>query len=223
MALTDKLSAIGSAIREKTGKTELLSLDAMPTEIRAIQTGSGGNTAIINSILDGSVKTINDSDLTGIVSLRDYVFYYHPELESITLPDTLQLIGTAAFEHCEKLTTVNAFGVVSIFAYAFYNCSELSYIDLPVSLWLIGNDAFSNSGLTEVTIPANVFTVGDSAFAWCNNLTTVTFKGTPNDIGSGCFSFSNSLTDIYVPWSEGAVANAPWGADNATIHYNSEV
>lgn len=39
MALTDKLSAIGSAIREKTGKTDLLTLEQMPTEIAAIETG----------------------------------------------------------------------------------------------------------------------------------------------------------------------------------------
>ena len=40
MALTDKLSAIGTAIRNKTGKTELMTLDEMPTEIASI---SGGN------------------------------------------------------------------------------------------------------------------------------------------------------------------------------------
>lgn len=41
MALTDKLSAIGEAIREKTGNSELLTLDAMPGEIRGIQSGGG--------------------------------------------------------------------------------------------------------------------------------------------------------------------------------------
>ena len=39
MALIDKLTAIGNAIRAKTGGTELLTLDAMPTEIEGIQTG----------------------------------------------------------------------------------------------------------------------------------------------------------------------------------------
>ena len=39
MALTDKLSAIGTAIRNKTGKTELMTLDEMPTEIAGISTG----------------------------------------------------------------------------------------------------------------------------------------------------------------------------------------
>ena len=39
MALTDKLSAIGNAIREKTGGTDLLTLDQMPAEIANIQGG----------------------------------------------------------------------------------------------------------------------------------------------------------------------------------------
>ena len=42
MALTDKLSAIGDAIREKTGGTDLLTLDQMPAEISNIQGGGGG-------------------------------------------------------------------------------------------------------------------------------------------------------------------------------------
>ena len=39
MALTDKLTAIGNAIREKTGGTDLLTLDQMPAEISNIQGG----------------------------------------------------------------------------------------------------------------------------------------------------------------------------------------
>ena len=41
MALIDKLSAIGDAIREKTGTTELMTLDAMPAAIQGIETGGG--------------------------------------------------------------------------------------------------------------------------------------------------------------------------------------
>lgn len=37
MALIDKLNAIGNAIRAKTGKTEKLTLDQMPTEIQGIE------------------------------------------------------------------------------------------------------------------------------------------------------------------------------------------
>lgn len=43
MALTDKLTSIAAAIREKGGTTELLTLDAMPTAIAALPTGGGGD------------------------------------------------------------------------------------------------------------------------------------------------------------------------------------
>ena len=42
MALTDKLTNIANAIRQKGGTTEQLTLDAMPTAISALSTGGGG-------------------------------------------------------------------------------------------------------------------------------------------------------------------------------------
>ena len=39
-------------------------------------------------------------------------------------------------------------------------------------------------------------------------------------IASNAFENCQDLTDIYCPWAEGEVANAPWGATKATIHYN---
>lgn len=41
MAITDKLAAIGDAIRAKTGKPEKLTLDQMPDEIAGISGGGG--------------------------------------------------------------------------------------------------------------------------------------------------------------------------------------
>lgn len=41
MALTDKLRSIADAIREKTGKTDPLTLDQMPGEISGIESGGG--------------------------------------------------------------------------------------------------------------------------------------------------------------------------------------
>ena len=52
MALTDKLTAIGNAIREKTGGTELLTLDQMATQIASITTG-GGSVEVEPIVLSG--------------------------------------------------------------------------------------------------------------------------------------------------------------------------
>ena len=69
---------------------------------------------------------------------------------------------------------------------------------------------FADDGLTEV---------GTRAFAYCTNLTKVTFGSKPT-IYSDAFNDCTNLQTINVPWAEGEVANAPWGATNATINYN---
>jgi len=60
MALTDKLSAIGNAIREKTGGAGLLTLDAMPNAIRGISSSGGGSSADLRYVTflshDGAVE-----------------------------------------------------------------------------------------------------------------------------------------------------------------------
>jgi hypothetical protein len=51
-------------------------------------------------------------------------------------------------------------------------------------------------------------------------LETVRFTSTVSSIPGGVFSGCPKLSTIYVPWSQGQVANAPWGASNATIIYD---
>ena len=69
-------------------------------------------------------------------------------------------------------------------------------------------------------IPAQVKTIDNNAFVGCAGLTNITFKGTPTTINAGAFRSCSNLLTINVPWAEGAVANAPWSATNATINYN---
>lgn len=75
--------------------------------------------------------------------------------------------------------------------------------------------------LQRVVIPARITAVRGSSFANCSGLTSVIFKGTPSEgVWSSAFNGTSSSLQIYVPWAEGAVPYAPWGATNATIHYN---
>lgn len=64
MALTEKLSAIGDAIRAKTGGSELLTLDQMPTEIAAIQTGGSSFSIDTHDVIQISYATTGGSSST---------------------------------------------------------------------------------------------------------------------------------------------------------------
>lgn len=65
--------------------------------------------------------------------------------------------------------------------------------------------------------------IRDYAFYNCSALESITFEGTPTTINGNAFTGCTNLLTINVPWAEGAVANAPWGATNATINYNYTV
>ena len=71
MALTDKLNAIGDAIRAKTGGTEKLTLDQMPTEIASITTGE---VATINYAITGDCGSRFSTNKGNIIfnELKDY-------------------------------------------------------------------------------------------------------------------------------------------------------
>lgn len=62
MALTDKLSAIGDAIRTKGGTTELLKLDDMPAAITNLPSGGGG-AEIEPFVLSGDLGNDNGNSL----------------------------------------------------------------------------------------------------------------------------------------------------------------
>lgn len=105
-------------------------------------------------------------------------------------------------------------------SYAFYDVGIVA-IDIPETIRLIGIEAFSFcSGLRDIVIPKNLQELSYASFYGCYDLSTVTFKGTPENINDNAFLDCVNLTIINVPWAEGEVEGAPWGATNATINYN---
>lgn len=115
------------------------------------------------------------------------------------LPDDLTSIGYSAFSGYTNLALTSLpSGITSMSDYAFNNCPKLALTRLPHGVTNIGYGVFNN----------------------CTGLTSITFEGNPKTIHSSAFNGCSNLTTINVPWAEGVVANAPWGATNATINYN---
>lgn len=112
-------------------------------------------------------------------------------------------------------------GVTSIGGSAFSRCDGITVHTVPEGVSVLESLVFERCyGITYFVIPSSVTTIKTKSLDYCTNLKTITFKGTPATVDAGAFRGCSGVTDIYVPWSEGEVANAPWGATNATIHYN---
>lgn len=99
-------------------------------------------------------------------------------------------------------------GTKCIGGYAFKNIPMTS-ITIPDSVHGISQCAFGESGLTSIYLPNSIEYLDKDAFA--------------DSVEGGGYIPNYTIKDIYVPWSEGAIPDAPWGASDAVIHYNSEV
>ena len=121
---------------------------------------------------------------------------------------------------CRLFSKFTGQNITQLSNYAFNN-SIINEFDFPL-LEEIDNYAFGHChNLINVVIPKSVVNMNSNCFESCSNLNVVTFKGTPSMIASSSFNNCRSLTNIYVPWSSGAVSGAPWGATKATIHYDT--
>lgn len=157
----------------------------------------------------------------GLTKIKDYAFMDCTNLELVILPDRVTSIGSEAFVGCTNLRLTSLpDGVTSIGSAAFMECVNLRLTSLPEGLTSIEDDTFAGCiNLALTSLPESLTSIGDHAFDSCTLLEEITFKGTPSSISSFAFYGCTNLTTINVPWAEGEVANAPWGATNATINY----
>ncbi len=72
----------------------------------------------------------------------------------------------------------------------------------------IGNDAFKYcSDLTSVTIPGSVTSIGNGAFEFCSGLTSVRIPDSVTSIGDSAFAYCWDLTSVTIPGSVTSIGN----------------
>lgn len=186
MALTNKLTAIGDAIREKTGKSALLSLDEMPVEIRAIETGGGSG---------GDNHEWEDGYLSTTTATYDKV-YYNDRITTIrsyafagTRYSTINLPNVAGFETGD---------ISALFKESGIGGQKVNII-LP-KLDKMPNSSFEGSKMTELIIEAPMLTsLGLTCFSNCNQLTNITLPDSIEVINDYCFQNCYKLQSIDLP------------------------
>lgn len=156
--------------------------------------------------------------------MADYHEHYDIShvIRSVSFPSTLQRIGKYAFYLAKDLTSVtfadntklaDASRVAAIGDYAFGYCSALSGIALPVgnpeTPYSIGANALYKTGLTSVTIPAGVGSLGKMCFYWNEKLTSVTFlEGAKPTFGDNVFDSCYALPSITLPEGTTGISNS---------------
>ena len=111
------------------------------------------------------------------------------------------------------------YDVTAVGASAFRHCSGLTDITFPSSIKSIGNYAFYQcTGLTgSLPLMEGLETIGNYAFAYCSGLTGVRFPNSVNSIGSAPFGFCTGLTKFTRTTQD---SNAPYIITNGVVFTN---
>ncbi len=144
----------------------------------------------------------------GLKELGNYAFASSSALIEVDTSKATSLvsIGTRAFVDCPLLTSISIPDSVEILGNAIFNGTAITEIKLPENLISLGA-IFEGMGIKSVILPSKLQKIEKNAFKNCADLTSVVFPNTLTEIGmsafEGCTSlltvvFSNNLTTIYV-------------------------
>lgn len=185
------LSAIGNAIRSKTGTSELLTLDEMPTAIEGIETGGGGDTSMEDGLITG---TLTEYTNDRVESVKDYKFYKHTNLLYVNC-EKVTILGVNVFDGCTKLKTANFPLVASIGDYCLRQC-QITECNFP-KVEYIGANALDTCQFTIADFPL-LTSVGTGVFRQCKKLVTANLPSLSN-IGTSTFWSCGLLENVNIP------------------------
>ncbi|HJI91482.1 MAG TPA: leucine-rich repeat domain-containing protein [Oscillospiraceae bacterium] len=164
--------------------------------------------------------------------IADSAFSNFDNLISVTIPDSVTSIGNSVFEDCTNLASITiGNGVTSIGASAFYDTAyyndesnwdkDVLYLsnclidtnynfDLTTDYIIkdgtriIADSAFRWSGITNVTIPDSVTSIGNYAFEDCTNLASITIGNGVTSIGRWAF-YNTAYYNDESNWNTGVL------------------
>ena len=136
------------------------------------------------------VKEIADSGFSGTA------------ITKVTIPATVEKIGTAAFAYTSDLREVvfEDGSEISEIPHGCFGYSSVNKITLPQGVKTVRELAFSDcAGLREIILPEGVETICAQTFQNCSSLESVTFPSTLVTVGALAFYSCTALKEITLP------------------------
>ena len=159
-----------------------------------------------------------------LINLPEAYCWQCPLLTTVTMHDGIRTIGAGAFGYCPSLTTIDLNDQISEIQYqAFDQDEHLQLSSLPTSLTKIGfnafrgtkaitgaltlhtglttleYNAFEGSGITAITLPEGITSLGTSIFYNCEQLATVNLPADLVRIPNSTFNGTKALQTILLP------------------------
>ena len=153
------------------------------------------------------------------------LFAYRPNITSVVMENYTGSIPS--FRNCSSLTWFYFPKCTSSTGQGLNSTgfSGTVYLNkMAPALTKLGSPTFNGlQKVTRIIFPETIQTfVANTINTPMSALTSICILGVPTTMPATTFNSNiTSITDIYVPWAEGEVDNAPWGATNATVHYNT--
>ena len=171
----------------------------IPISVRVIGANTfGGFRTGYNSFTKGCEHLISVTIPSSVNSIGSEAFSGCKKLTSVTLPHSVTSIGGAAFSRCINLDTI------------FYNAGRLTYFSYPAITdvyaydWIV--DSSSRNALKYLYIGDSVTSLGQQAFSGCTRLKSVTIGKSINAIATDAFERCDSITTLF------------YNAENCTGH-----
>lgn len=109
--------------------------------------------AVVTKYIGTSTDVTVPEEFNGlpVTEIGFYAFEAKFDVTSVTLPESVTLIGEGAFMDCSSLTEINIpDAVTGIDRGAFVGCSKLERMDIPASVEYIREEAFTGCGSMKV-------------------------------------------------------------------------